>query len=309
MSWHGAPLRALEGGFSGETFVVGDGADRLVLRIYARDPARAAVDASLLRLMSGLVPVPAVAELRHPTATSPAVLVTEYVEGTRLDLALADERHPLDAQTLGGSIARVLDRLAGIPFLRAGTFAAADLRLTEEGLPDDLLAWARLLRARGLLASWPEPAWQALESLVDSAEDALEQESSARRATAVLTHSDFNPKNLLVDLATSEVVAVLDWEFAHAGSRFADLGNFTRFEREPCLVAAVLENLSDLPVDAREDHLLHCRATDLWAQLELAGRVEPTPVGELANQLLLAQARSGDLNAWPWPTPRVSPAG
>ena len=48
-------------------------------------------------------------------------------------------------------------------------------------------------------------------------------------------------------------------------------------------------------------------SADLWALLELAGRVEPNPVCELATQLLQAQARSGDLHAWPWETPRVDP--
>ena len=48
----------------------------------------------------------------------------------------------------------------------------------------------------------------------------------------MLVHSDFNPKNILVDLETVEVVGVVDWEFAHAGSPYTDIGNFSRFERD-----------------------------------------------------------------------------
>jgi aminoglycoside phosphotransferase (APT) family kinase protein len=42
-----------------------------------------------------------------------------------------------------------------------------------------------------------------------------------------LLHSDFNPKNILV--RDSAVVAVLDWEFAFAGTPLFDIGNMLRF--------------------------------------------------------------------------------
>ena len=53
-------------------------------------------------------------------------------------------------------------------------------------------------------------------------------------------HSDLNPKNLLVDPDTLDVTGVLDWEFAHAGHPFTDLGNLLRFDRDPAFVEAVL---------------------------------------------------------------------
>jgi len=36
-------------------------------------------------------------------------------------------------------------------------------------------------------------------------------------------HGDFGPQNLLLDPGSLEVVAVLDWEFAHDGNRIEDL--------------------------------------------------------------------------------------
>ena len=48
-------------------------------------------------------------------------------------------------------------------------------------------------------------------------------------------HSDLNPKNWLVDPDTLEIAALLDWEFAHAGHPFTDLGNALRFERDDVL--------------------------------------------------------------------------
>ena len=48
-----------------------------------------------------------------------------------------------------------------------------------------------------------------------------------------LVHSDLNPKNLLFDPDTLALTGVLDWEFAHAGHPFTDLGNLLRFDRDP----------------------------------------------------------------------------
>lgn len=39
----------------------------------------------------------------------------------------------------------------------------------------------------------------------------------------VLVHGDFGPNNLLLDPATAEVIAVVDWEFTHVGKPVEDL--------------------------------------------------------------------------------------
>ena len=113
------------------------------------------MDASLLRLVRGLVPVPEVLELRHPTGDTPAILVTEYVPGTRLDLALADRPDWLDLATVGRSVGRILNTLAGIPFLRFAMFVDGDLTLSTEPLPSDLRSYAEQLRGTGRLSTWP----------------------------------------------------------------------------------------------------------------------------------------------------------
>ena len=108
---------------------------------------------------------------------------------------------------------------------------------------------------------------------------------------ASLVHSDLNPKNLLVDPGTLEVTAVLDWEFAHAGSPLTDLGNLLRFEQQPAYRAAVLAGwrarVPDPPPDLEEA----AAAADLWALLELAGRRRQHVVTHAAHALLLARLR------------------
>jgi aminoglycoside phosphotransferase (APT) family kinase protein len=110
-------------------------------------------------------------------------------------------------------------------------------------------------------------------------------------------HSDFNPKNLLVDPESGELTGVLDWEFAHAGSPFTDLGNLLRFERRPDLVEAVVSTYADIVVDAPEDLLDRARAADLFALVDLAARRGQNPVADRAHDLLLEIARTGDLHA------------
>ena len=102
-------------------------------------------------------------------------------------------------------------------------------------------------------------------------------------------------------------MALLDWEFAHAGSRYTDLGNFCRFERDPRLVEPLLATLAASAGGGPDSLRRLGRALDLWALLELAGRSHPGPVQDLATALLLEQARTGDLDAWPWRTSRVDP--
>jgi aspartyl-tRNA(Asn)/glutamyl-tRNA(Gln) amidotransferase subunit A len=80
-----ASLAPLEGGWSGETFVAGAAGEQVVVRIHARNPGRAEVDAALLRLVRGLVPVATVLEViagRDPhDATTADVPVPDYAAG------------------------------------------------------------------------------------------------------------------------------------------------------------------------------------------------------------------------------------
>ncbi len=208
-------------GYSGETFLAEAGGDRVVVRIYRRNPERAAIDASLLRLVRGIIPVADVLEVRPATADLPAVLVTEHLDGTALDQVLRADPPGLDWETLGLNLGWVLGSLSSIPFLRFGMFADADLTIARAGMSTDLAAWAQHFRDTGRLAAWAEPDWHKLQGLIDIAERTLDDRQNETRV--VLAHSDFNPKNILIDPTDCGIVGVLDWEFAHAGSIHTDL--------------------------------------------------------------------------------------
>ncbi|MEJ7745039.1 MAG: phosphotransferase [Nocardioidaceae bacterium] len=283
-----AALHPLAGGYGGETFLLDVEGASSVVRVYARDPDRALIDASLLQLMRGLVPVPEVLEVRPAYDGNPAVLVSQRLPGERLDLAMP-HLDPQQRILMGRQLGRILARPSGVAQLRFGMFADDDLRLSREALPaHDLTEWAHHFRDTGRLASWAPADWEGLLDILDQAESLL---ADALPERFVLVHSDFNPKNLLVDSDTLDVTGVLDWEFAHAGSPYADLGNLTRFERHADFVGAAVAGLLEQAPPLATDPLLLGRAADLWALVELAGSPRSNGVRRLAEGLLLAQAR------------------
>ena len=296
----GYGMTPLEGGFSGETFVAESAGERTVVRIYAqRGAARGAtaveVDAAVLRLVRGLLPVPEVLEARRPDpeAGTPGLLVTSFLPGRRLDLCLPSL--PERARVLVGTeLGRVLARLAQMPFLDAGRFADGTLRLEPFAGGADLPEWVASHRRGSALETWPQREYDALLDVSVHAQALLD---GIGRAS--LVHSDFNPKNLLVDPAAGRVTGVLDWEFAHAGLPVTDLGNLLRFEREPVFADAVLAAYVEEVPDASPETLERARAADLFALVDLAGRRGENPVTERADALLRAVARTGDLSAVP----------
>jgi len=296
-----ASLEPLAGGWSGETFVARAAGERSVVRIYARPSHRGAaaheVDAALLRLVRGLLPVPEVLEVRraNPAADLPALLVTSYLPGERGDLLLPG----LDARRRGELGARLGDLLAdlgGMPQLKAGPFVDGDLTVgsfTAHDEPlDGLPALVELVEPS--LGWWTPEELDGLRELAVDAQTLLD--TVGRHC---LVHSDFNPKNLLVDPGSLAVIGLLDWEYAHAGHPFTDLGNLLRFEREEVFTSAVLEAYVARRGGTTAGALALARAADLWALLDLAPRRADNPVAQEADRLLRAIARSGDLDATP----------
>ena len=292
----GTTLVPLSGGHSGRTFMSEAAGERAVVRIYPpgdpRGPAAPEVEEALLHLVRGLLPVPAVLDVRREQAGDgrPGLLVTSWMPGERGDLVVAhlDES---GLRRLGASMGRVAAVLAGMPMLRPGPFEDAELRLGR--FRDvDLPGWVDTCLTR-----WSGADRSRLATVADHAQDLLDTE-----ARACLVHSDLNPKNVLVDPESLEVTAVLDWEFAHAGHPWTDVGNLVRFERHPAYVEAVLEAWTAVHGGGTDRLLDGARAADLWALADLASRAGDNPVADRADELLHAIADTGDLHAWPFPS-------
>ena len=109
-----------------------------------------------------------------------------------------------------------------------------------------------------------------------------------------LVHSDFNPKNLLVDPGTARITGLIDWEFSHAGSPYADLGNLLRFDEDPVLARAVLAALSGMGLG--EPLADRGRAADLWALLDLAARSAEHEIAAAAHAQVARMADTATLS-------------
>jgi aminoglycoside phosphotransferase (APT) family kinase protein len=288
-------LTSLAGGWSGETFLARAGDERTVVRIYTpgrRCDAAPEIDAAVMTLVRGLVPVPDVLEVRRGSAAAdrPGLLVTSYVRGERGDLVmrtLDDKR----LSQLGARLGGLLADLAGMPTLRAGIFLDPTLRVGDFGVADDLPGF---VAGHAAALGWEPSLATRLLELAGRAQDLLDSISRT-----CLVHSDVNPKNLLLDPATLEVTGLVDWEFAHSGCPVEDLGNLLRFDRSPAYADAVLSAWCERRGTDPRETLELARAADLWALIDLAARRGQNPVADRAHELLVAIARTGDLHGLP----------
>jgi aminoglycoside phosphotransferase (APT) family kinase protein len=205
-----------------------DGHPPVVLRLFQRDPAQAAKERAIHALAAERgVPAPRLLGSGDDPTTGLPFALLEWVDGQQLDEA-ARGLDDTALLPLAHSVGAALAAIHAVRFDRSGLFDAslavaepvdaggAGLigflrhvlvdgpgggRLGRE-LAGRLVAFAE--REAGLLDRWPGPP--------------------------CLTHSDFGGTNILVRQGPGgwTVAAVLDWEFAFAGSPFFDLGNLLR---------------------------------------------------------------------------------
>lgn len=203
----------LAGGYSHETVLLELADRRVVARFGGGDPA---IEAAVMRLAP--VPVP---EVLLVEADAMAIA---FVEGTVLSRVL--EERPDDAAGLGREVGRVIARIGDVRFDAPGFFT--DATLTPGAQPpwsEQLAPFVEQCMAKtDRLTPGERGAW--LRRCAEQAPRLTAVEGDAR-----LAHGDVNPKNILVAPGTDgwRVTAVLDWEFAYAGSPYGDAANMARF--------------------------------------------------------------------------------
>ncbi|MDD5349670.1 MAG: aminoglycoside phosphotransferase family protein [Chthoniobacteraceae bacterium] len=221
-----------------------------VLRLHHRS-AHPERDRAALELARGLVPVPSI------LAWGKSWSIHSYIEGTVL----------AEAPECTRAAAEALARLSTLRFPSAG-WIEPDGSITPFDFGNGRSFLDAILERRGVL-EWIGPETvQALRE-IDAKQPAAQSDEPP-----CLVHGDFNPTNILV--RNGAVTGVLDWEFAHAGDRYMDLGNLLR-HTDPALHGEIEAGFAaegyPLPGDWKE----RAERVDLGAHLEFltSGRADP----------------------------------
>ena len=183
--------------------VLNDGM-KVVLRLFSdvgmNSPQR---ESRIAELVGGRVPVPAILDLGEDW------ILSEFAPGETLETSPESE----------GAAAEVLARLSEVSF-HTGGWIQADGVVAPFDFGDGYVE--SKLEDVGVVG------WIGGEG-ADAVRNILRQEDGRLteiRAQHVLVHGDFNPSNVLFQ--DGDVTAVLDWEYAHSGTRYMDIGNLLR---------------------------------------------------------------------------------
>ena len=156
---------------------------------------------------------------------------------------------------------RIIARLSKIPFARAGQISADGTVQAFAGWPSFSGGIAALLEKPAVREYISEPLADDLKELLTRKRQVFEDFDVCHN----LVHGDFSPNNILV--SGDSIVSILDWEFAHSGSSYMDIGNLTRDlppEHHSQLAAGLTEEGFHLPADWHS----RARLMDLASHLE-----------------------------------------
>jgi len=219
----------LSGGFANKSFKVtlSGRAEPVVVRVYVRDPTAAAREASILELVKASLPVPEVIYV-SPGAHQPnTYVVLRWVDGIPLDDALTIGTSA-DARRTVRAAGRVLATLQAFRFPTPGFFGTT-MRV-QTPLPHRAPAIVGVLEhslfQEGGAERLGDPLTRRLWRFM------TEHQGSLARIEhhSTLVHGDLNGLNVIVSVAPHppRVAALIDWEYAHAGTPLLDLASLFR---------------------------------------------------------------------------------
>ena len=241
-----------------------------VLRLCARGQSTCRMERDILQTLEDRVCVAKV--LLDGSDNTQPFLVLSWVNGETLD-------HTLDQQSrnpakLGSQAGDVLADIHQLDFPEAGFFGEG-LKI-EKPFP--------LGKESFLSFVMPALDARAGKRLGADRTDHLRQFSNWAAPLldqlpkrACLIHSDFNPPNLMV--FHGKLAAVLDWEFAHAGTPLTDIANMLRHrpyqppEFNEAFITAYEAKAGALPPNWQS----LSRILDLMAQIEMLDAPEDRP--------------------------------
>ncbi|WP_422048376.1 phosphotransferase [Shimia sp.] len=276
--------QALSGGHSRETWLVTCADNRRVVLRFG--DAHSHIEAAILNRARTVVPVPEV------IAGGAGFLISEFVEGQTLEELLRAGIAAGEGEALAVQLGQSVAAIGIVEFDRPGFFTDGDMSIGKPLPQAHQLApmCAEWLSKSGRFTSseierWEAPCTQNFEILAP-----LNQISR-------LVHSDMNPKNIIVDRVDGgwKLKAFIDWEFAHSGCPYADVGNFCRFASEypKGFLRSFVKAFEDAAPLITEDWQKQARVLDMIALSDLASRPVGHVVGDKAEALIRSWSANG----------------
>lgn len=203
-----------------------DDSQPFILRIYVRDKTVASIEQKIAVLIKQSIPTPEVYFVGD--YEDHRFAITEFIPGISLrELLLGD--HPHDVESVMIEAGLILAKLRHFEFPVAGFFDG-NLIVTEPLSQENTLTFVNecLKHPTVIEIIGPEKITK-IESYFDQYMELLQDEK-----TAHLVHGDFGPENILVDKINDQwkITAVLDFEFAFAGSTLFDVANMLRYAHQ-----------------------------------------------------------------------------
>jgi len=302
-----ASLEPLAGGARNSNFCLQIDclSDPFLLRIFEHDPVLCQKEVDLLRRLRDEVPVP---EVIYANAIGleevPPFCLLSFEKGISFQ-ALREQCDPEAMAQAARSVGVTLAAIHRITFPRGGWLTAGVVLSTP--LMEGIHAMPRFVDHCLESAFQQNRIGQELCDRVHQLMWSAIAPLSVCEEQANLVHGDFGERNILVRPGPKgwHVSAVLDWEFAVAGTPLADFGNFLRYESaaypasEPAFSSAYRDAGGLLPENWNRIR----RVVDVVALTEKLTR-NLLPENVLIELLELLEATVEDRDAqFPWNRP------
>jgi len=227
-------VEPLPGGLSNANFLIQQLDKKYVLRFFCRDSSSGDRESALLKFLESKISFSP--RLHNFSKGRFDVALLGYCEGVPL-ANLLNQATPLTFFAVGEALRKIHD----IKFSEAGF---VDARGSIEHRFSNFCETAKNFLLEPLSGIAGKRLGAELCEKIKEVANVHWHSVSENFSGPVLTHGDFNPKNILLsgDI-NSPSISVIDWEFAISGHPMIDFGNFFRFESE------------DYPLFARKEFL------------------------------------------------------
>lgn len=208
----------------------------VVIRIYMRDKSALPREIAIHKLVADKIPVPAHLYSNDQCTDYPyPYAVIEWVDGTLMrEVILKKNEEAIIACAFEAG--QYLNVMRQIKFANGGFFqnglSVRPFNHDEQYLPYII----NILKDKTVKESLDNNLLNAVLCLVNENASLLPDENNAN-----LTHADYDPANILVTQVDNQwkIAAILDWEFAFAGTYLLDIGMALRYSHK---IPAYYEN-------------------------------------------------------------------